>query len=142
QSIQTFKALEVVAAGVLAINLFLTFIGIHQGFAPQGCVILDPKGVGDYGVMKPDGRPCDKREACFGYGAEPGAEYACEHVGLLGTNAVSGRVRYRGILQDPNELSLAIGTSLPFAFVFFSRRRTMTRLYLLGVAVLGVAVCT
>ncbi len=141
QSVQTFKALHVMAGVVLSICLFLTFVGIHQGFADTGCVILDPKGVGQYGVMQPDGRACDTRESCEGFGSEPGAEYACEKIGLFGTNAVSGRVRYRGILQDPNELALAIGTAMAFAFAFYMRKRTMPRLYFLGLAIAAIGLC-
>ena len=39
-------------------------------------------------------------------GGEPGAIYRCERVGLFGTVSVGeGRVRYRGVLKDPNELA-------------------------------------
>src|SRR6185312_14513083 len=57
---------------------------------------------------KPDGRFCDNSEQCRGPDADPGLEYRCEHVGLLGTYSVEERVRYRGDLQDPNECALTI----------------------------------
>jgi len=142
QSVQSFKALGSLAAAVLAINLFLVVVGVHQGYADKGCVVLDPGGTGDYAVMLPDGRPCDNRYQCDGFGAEPGAEYVCEKIGLFGTNAVSGRVRYRGILQDPNELAVAVCSSMAIAFVFFIRRKTLPRVLFLVATVVGVMLCT
>jgi O-antigen ligase len=75
---------------------------------------------------------------------EPGAEYACEHVGLLGTTSVGGgRIRYRGVLQDPNELSLAgcIGLPVAFAFSQSERRRKFGRLSLAVLTFALVLVC-
>ena len=54
--------------------------------------------------------------------AEPGLEYRCEHVGLFGTYSVEERVRYRGDLQDPNEVALAICAGAMSLLVAFYRR--------------------
>jgi len=106
--VQSFRALHAVAGAVLAMVLLVCGVGAHQGFAPQGCVVLDESSPGDTSAATPDGRPCDTIRSCYLGDAEPGAEYACEHIGLLGTTSVGGgRVRYRGVLQDPNELALA-----------------------------------
>ena len=43
-----------------------------------------------------------------------------------------GRVRYRGILEDPNELALALVIALPFAMTPFAQRRSLLNLFLLG----------
>src|SRR5262249_54394154 len=107
--IQTFRALQLVTGTMLAVCLLLAAIGIHQGQADYGCVRIDPHGIGDCLAGAADGRPCDpggeiglskRATQCYGLGAEPGKDYVCERVGLLGTSTVTGRVRYRGILQD------------------------------------------
>jgi hypothetical protein len=115
--VQTFRALHVVAGTVLAMVLVVCGVGAHQGFAPTGCVVVDESIPGDQASGKPDGRPCDSVRSCYLGDAEPGAQYLCERVGLFGTTSVGrGRVRYRGVLQDPNELALAGGVGLPLAF--------------------------
>jgi len=46
-------------------------------------------------------------------------------------------VRYRGILEDPNELSWAINMAMPLAFALYERRRTWRRL-LIAIGALGL----
>jgi O-antigen ligase len=122
--VQSFRALHVVAATVLAMVLLVCGVGAHQGFAPLGCVAIDPNVQGDTGAGKPDGRSCETIRSCYEGDTEPGADYACEHIGLFGTTSVGGgRVRYRGVLQDPNELALAGGVGLPLAFAFSQVRK-------------------
>jgi hypothetical protein len=122
--IQSFRGLHVVAGSVLAMVLFVCLVGDHQGLAPTGCVVVDPSTRGDTSAGRPDGRSCESIRSCYSGEVEPGAEYACEHIGLLGTTSVGGgRVRYRGVLQDPNELSLAGGVGLPLALALGSARR-------------------
>ncbi|HLK35608.1 MAG TPA: O-antigen ligase family protein [Polyangiaceae bacterium] len=122
--VQTFRGLRVVAGSVLAMVVFVCFVGAHQGLSPTGCLVLDPSTYGETSTGTPDGRPCDTVHACYTGDVEPGADYACEHLGLLGTTSVGGgRVRYRGVLQDPNELSLAGGIGLPLAFAIGDGRR-------------------
>jgi O-antigen ligase len=73
---------------------------------------------------KPDGRLCETSEQCRGPDAEPGLEYRCEHVGLFGTFSVEDRVRYRGDLNDPNEVALTIcagGLALLIGFALRKR---------------------
>jgi hypothetical protein len=127
--VQTFRALHVVAGTVLAMVILTCFVGVHQGFSPTGCLVVDQSTPSETTAGRPDGRPCDSIRACYLGEVEPGAEYACEHIGLLGTTSVGGgRVRYRGVLQDPNELSLAGGVGLPLAFALSeSRKKTLGR---------------
>ncbi len=141
--VQTFRALHVVAGAVLAMVIFVCFVGVHQGFAPMGCVVVDQSTQGDTSTGTPDGRPCDSIGTCYLGDVEPGAEYACEHIGLLGTTSVGGgRVRYRGVLQDPNELSLAGGVGLPLAFAFSeSRKKTLGRRVVSVIALALVLLC-
>jgi O-antigen ligase len=122
--IQSFRGLELVSSVVLVSVLFVAGVGVHQGFADKQCVVVDEKVAGDQTTGKVDGRPCEVPRDCYFGDAEPGAQYLCERGGLLGTTSISnGRVRYRGVLQDPNELALAAGVAMPLAFAFSQRRR-------------------
>jgi O-antigen ligase/polysaccharide polymerase Wzy-like membrane protein len=139
--IQSFRMLQVACAALLALCVILAALGVHQGLAPYGChrqAVSQGQVVYLY-----DGRPCSEkaRDVCETEGAEPGAEYVCERVGLVGTQSDHGRVRYRGTLQDPNELSLALGIAIPFAFAFFDRRRSLARLLLVLATVGMVGIC-
>lgn len=138
---QSFRALEVLLATLLALVLFVSFVGVEQGFSAPECHVVDWKQGADVGV--PDGRPCTTRRSCEGEGAAAGADYLCEKPGLFGTSSgAGGRVRYRGILQDPNELSLAACAAIPFAFAFFERRRNALRAVVLVVTLVLVGLCT
>jgi hypothetical protein len=48
----------------------------------------------------------------------------CERIGLFQTTTNAGRVRWRGVLQDPSELALTTGIVLPFAFASFEQKRS------------------
>lgn len=144
-SVHTFRAFQWVTGTVLALTVLLAAVGAQQGVAPWGCVRVDPDRTGDITIGEPDGRACRPLEDldCYLRGEpEPGADYICEHVGMLGTTSVAGRVRYRGVLQDPNELALALGIGLPLAFAFAGRRRNGWRAILAGgtLALVAVAV--
>jgi len=140
--IQSFRMLQVMCALLLAICLGLAGLGIEQGLASTGC----HRAAMSRGkpVYLHDGRPCEEGDhrACEGEGAEPGADYLCEKVGLLGTQSDHGRVRYRGTLQDPNELALALSIGMPFAFAFLDRRRSPGRYLLVGVTIGAIGLCT
>jgi len=139
--IQTFRMLQVACTFLLAIAVALAGLGVQQGMADHGCHRMVVRS-GHLQYVH-DGRPCsrEERNACEGEGAEPGADYACEKVGLLGTQTDHGRVRYRGTLQDPNELALAIGVALPFAFALLDRRRSIPRIALAAVATAAIGAC-
>lgn len=141
--VQTFRAFQLVVGTLLAVTLFLSVTGVNQGLAPFGCHVIDMSIPGDLSVGVYDGRPCENERECLRDDPEPGADYLCERVGWFGTSSIGkGRVRFLGPLQDPNELSLAIGIGVPFAFAFFERKRSAARLALL-VATLGlVSTCT
>ena len=122
--LQTFRALHVASGVVLGMVLLVSAVGAHQGFAPTGCVLVNEATPGDTAAGEPDGRPCVTERECYLDDPEPGAEYVCERIGLLGTTSIGqGRVRYRGVLQDPNELALAGGIGLPLALGFRQTRR-------------------
>lgn len=130
--IQTFKALELVFGTVIAVNLFVAVVAFHQGFAPLGCAVVE----GSLENLRSDGRPCQVATDCYQGDAEPGASYQCERMGLFGTVSVGeGRVRYRGVLRDPNEVALATGSSLPLLIGRVERKPNFSRVLLLIVSV-------
>ncbi|HWN68091.1 MAG TPA: O-antigen ligase family protein [Haliangium sp.] len=139
QGVQSFRALRVVASALLFCFLFLTMVGIHQAHAPTGCLMIE-----DYmsrlGV--PDGRPCTLPMDCDGIEAEPGEAYDCQRIGLFGTTALSDRVRYRGSLQDPNELATVIcgGVGLLIGLVSASRKTRWRALAVLAAAAIFLCV--
>jgi len=139
-AIQSFRALQVTAGLLLAICIALSALGIHQGLADTECHRLVGSG-SQVGWVK-DGRPCEQWIDCANEEAEPGAEYQCEKAGLLGTSSVSGRVRFRGTLEDPNELALVLALCLPFAFAFLDRHRSIARVVVLVVTAVMVGLCT
>ena len=93
----------------------------HQGLSAKQCVGGEESEGAVYGV--PDGRICETNESCRGPDAEPGKEYRCEHVGMFGTYSVEERVRYRGELQDPNEVALTISAGALSLLIAFALRR-------------------
>jgi hypothetical protein len=134
----------VITALVLAVVVSLALIGVHQGTAEYGCVMIDPRETGDLTVGTPDGRPCRKLEDldCYLRGEpEPGADYICERIGLFGSTSIAGRVRYLGILQDPNELALALSIGVAFAFAFAGRRRSAGGTVLVALVLALVVTC-
>lgn len=142
QSVQTFRALRAVSGALLLVVLFVCAVATEQGFASTGCVVIDESNPGDTASGEPDGRPCVTTLSCYEGDAEPEAEYMCERIGLFGTTSVGrGRVRYRGVLQDPNELALAGGVGLPLAFAVGRRRERLRRWGLMLFAVALVGTC-
>jgi hypothetical protein len=127
-AVQGFRTLQLVAGTTMVACLFLSAVGVHQGLAPLECVMIDEANPGE-GLS--DGRSCETADDCGSEdsGAAPGAEYECEHAGMFGTTSVELRVRYRGELQDPNELAVTIcigGLSFLLAFATRSRRPRTT----------------
>jgi O-antigen ligase len=141
--VQSFRALAWVAGTVVAMVLFVAGVGMHQGFADTGCVLVDERSSNEHLSGTPDGRPCKVVDECYEGDREPGARYMCERIGLFGTTSVAGgRVRYRGVLQDPNELALVASVGLPLVFALSSGRRRLSRWPLLVSALALILVCT
>jgi hypothetical protein len=136
-AVQSLRALQTVAAVLLAIALFICAIGIHQHFAPTGCFGYSSSALITGAVY--DGRPCEKVEEC--QPGEPGNSYLCEHVGLFGTSTIAGRSRWVGFLNDPNEVAMAVSMCVPFAFAFFLLKRSAGRFALLAVTLAMVVAC-
>jgi hypothetical protein len=135
QGVQTFRGMSAVGVGMLTVSLFVTFVGLHQAYAPLGCA--HPDSVHEE-VMVPIGASCKTSEQCDRENHRD--DLQCEHIGLLGTTSIGQRVRYRGIMQDPNELALVGSIAIPFAFALFEQRRTLARFLLAAVTFGMVAV--
>ncbi|MCK5795655.1 MAG: O-antigen ligase family protein [Deltaproteobacteria bacterium] len=124
-TITTFRALNAVAVVISILALSLAGMTIYQARQPKQCVKADLAASADRSGT-PDGRPCARVRDCSPL--EPGARYYCESVGVMGTMSVCGRARYRGILKDPNDLSLTLAIALPLLFVLMRQRPTRTRI--------------
>jgi O-Antigen ligase len=135
QGVQSFRALATVGLGMLLVSLFIVFIGLHQAFAPLGCV--HPHEEIPEAMVPIGGGPCESSEQCRD--DHDREHLLCEHIGLLGTTSIDQRVRYRGIMQDPNELALVGSMTLAFALALFELRRTMPRLLLAALTFVMVA---
>jgi len=134
-----FRALEATAAVLLAITLAIAAIGVHQALSPFTCFAYSPTTR----MTSPDGRPCpgpEEKEECR-RGGFPEARYQCERPGIFDTFSVQGRVRYRGILQDPNELAWAVCMGTPLAFALYGRKRSAFRFLVLAAMLSLGAVC-
>jgi hypothetical protein len=136
----SFERFRAIALMLLGIATFLAIVCSHQGSTPFECIELaiDPETnqvYHDQSVGTPDGRPCEDSYEC----RKPEGEYACERPGIGGTFTVGhGRVRWRGKLADPNELSLAIGAAMSFAFALHAgMKKSIRHVLLLGVLVIA-----
>ncbi len=112
------RALAITLAGCAAV---VATVAIVQSQAPFGCFLADPDDWEGRGELVFDGRPCETALDCRTNAPVPDGNYRCERRGPLSTSTIGGRVRYRGSLADPNELSLALAMALPFALALASR---------------------
>lgn len=138
--IQKFRTFQVVAGVLVTTVMFITLVCYHQAHTELQCVGGQELEGEITGI--PDGRKCTNNEACYGPDAEPGLEYRCEHVGLFGTYSVEERVRYRGELQDPNEVALTIGAGALSLLVAFARRKRNPMVQAACIVGIAVAVLT
>jgi hypothetical protein len=136
--VQRFRTFQVVAGVLVATCMFITLVCFHQGLSPTQCIYGQERA----GTMDAiaDGRPCDTNEDCRHNIPEGGLEYEyrCEHVGMFGTYSVEQRVRYRGELQDPNEVCVVIIGGALSLLVAFLRRKEGALTRLLCVAGIGI----
>ncbi len=147
--VQTLKAFTRLVLTIFALGLFVAYVGADQGMHDYGCFIIPPEG----DTRRPyyDGRSCqppedmlqeDALSLCYQGPGVKNVYYRCEKVGMFMTSSIEGRVRYLGVLTDPNELALATSLALPIAFAFFEMKRSATRLLLLlfGVGLVAIEV--
>jgi len=124
----------------LTLTLVVCVVAVDQGLTPAICYVYSDSPDGEGEVA--DGRPCQTATDCReGEGGTPDKEYVCERPGMFDTHSVTQRVRFRGLLEDPNELSWVVAMALPLALAFYERRRTRRRLVILLVAVAIGSIC-
>lgn len=140
--VQKFRTFQIVAGTLATTCMFITLVCFHQGLSDKQCVAGEEAEGAIYG--EPDGRSCETNESCGGPEAEPGKEYRCEHVGMFGTYSVEERVRYRGELQDPNEVALTISAGALSLLIAFALRRRRNVMYVAlcgaGAVIVGLTV--
>jgi hypothetical protein len=112
---RTFQRLKAMIMLLLAVGTLIAGIAVHQGFSAPVCMKyeLQKDGSMDLDPSASDGRSCVVTRDC----AEEGdfeTEWACERPGLFGSLSIGRRVRWRGQLADPNELSVFVGAVIPF----------------------------
>ena len=147
QAVQTVAGVRMVALTLLLLSLGIGAVGLQQAAAPLGCVKQD--GVHPE-IWRADGRTCTNLTQgaesdvndCAVSGIDDSSRFRCEHLGLAGTSSVEGRVRYRGIMEDPNELAMVLSVALPFGFALFQARRTPLRFVLATAALTLFGLCT
>ena len=114
---RTLPRLRAMLWTVLLLGAFVSAVAVHQGSVSRVCMeqTLDESGNRTPDIDTADGRICGLPSDCR-QNDQGDVEWACEHVGLFKTFSTGGRVRWRGQLADPNELSVFIGGVLPLLF--------------------------
>jgi hypothetical protein len=138
--IQRFRTFQIVAGVMALVCILIALACMYQGLSDKQCVggeLMIGESVG-----RPDGRPCELHEHCKGPDSEPGLQYRCEHVGIANMHSVEGRVRYRGDLQDPNEVALVIAAGAISLMIAFMRRHRSPVFLFFAAAAIALCVVT
>jgi O-antigen ligase len=142
-SLATFERLRAMMVLLLAIAIFLSSAGAQQATTPFECILLEKDENGltstDLSIGEPIGLACENHRDCVNQTKNYRDDFLCERPGPFNTFTIGeGRVRWRGIMADPNELSLGIGAAVSFAFALHAVwRRKWRHLFLL--ATVGLA---
>ncbi|MBX3221833.1 MAG: O-antigen ligase family protein [Labilithrix sp.] len=141
-SVRSFGQLKWLMGLLLALAAFVSVVAIHQGQIEPECIELAPElddlpdSMPDLG--DPDGRSCDTAYSCT-KGGRAGADYVCERLGLFNTVSTQRRVRWRGQLGDPNELSIYVAAVMPLLFaVGAGAKRRLASVASLALVVVGL----
>lgn len=131
---------------LVGLGLFIAVVGIMQGRAPAQCIpfVPDEDKVPTLVLEDADGRECGRPSDCKTDDTSP-EDWACENLGAFGTVTVAHRIKWRGQLGDPNELSVYMGAIIPLLIGFFlpplpegadgqRRRHKFSRFLLVGLA--------
>jgi hypothetical protein len=122
----TERGVRNVCTAYLMSALFASVVAILQADAPLGCMMAGATDWEAKDILEFDGRPCETSLDCRKDPPVWNANYRCEHVGSFGTSTINGRVRYRGTLADPNDLSLTAALALPIAVALSERASSKT----------------
>jgi O-Antigen ligase len=138
-----FRSFSRFVAVFLGCTLTVSAVCVYQGLQPTQCIAFaDAADAGDPAIQDgtPDGHACSEPADCYDDPPLPEIKYTCEHVGPGEIRSIQGRVRYVGVLSDPNEASMVICLGVPIAICFYQRRRSFARLVGMGVTVVLAAV--
>jgi hypothetical protein len=105
---------------LMGIMLFIACVCVVQARGPWECVLLDEESRGEL-----TGRGCEHYRECVLKGTAS-SRWLCEKVGPLGSFSTDGRVRWIGVLADPNELCMVLAASMTFVFAMRAPRKTPT----------------
>ena len=110
----TLPRLRAMVGLILLLGAFVAVVAVHQGSADPVCMknVSDESGARTPDPDTADGRVCGLAGDCSQTGRFDD-DWACERLGLFGTLSIERRVRWRGQLNDPNELSVFIGGVIP-----------------------------
>jgi hypothetical protein len=113
----TLPRLRTMIWTLLLLAGFVAAVAVHQGSVSPVCIeqTADESGALEPDLDKVDGRVCGLPSDCRQEG-DNGAEWACEKLGFFKTISIHRRVRWRGQLDDPNELSVFLGGAIPLLF--------------------------
>lgn len=118
----TLPRLTAMIALLVSMAVFVSAVAIHQGQQEAVCIELPADDPGAFENGEPDGRSCMTAHGCStSEGARADVDYACERLGMFRTVSVGRRVRWRGQLNDPNELSVYLGAVIPLLFALSAR---------------------
>ncbi len=133
---------------IVAVSMAIAGVGVVQSQGEFECIMVQTNDQDtDKSGGTPMGRGCVSSPRECEEGMEPGSypkgtEFLCEKPGPFGTTSIGhGRVRYLGMLADPNEMSLAIGAAFAFCFALFALIKSNVRHLLFGGTLLLAGYC-
>jgi hypothetical protein len=136
--VPTFERIRAMGVMLLFVALSLSAIGAAQALSPFECIVLEADEDGvvarDASIGASNGMSCETWHDCAKKTNDYKTDFLCEKPGPFETFSVGGgRVRWRGTLADPNELSLAIGAAMSFAFALHAAAKGFLRhVFLVG----------
>ncbi len=140
QGLAGFRSIRLFVAFLVAVVGMIASVSLMQVGATSGCMRLRLSK--DQINLSFDGRTCVSEEDCYETSLEDGVNFQCEGLGPLGTSTIGGRIRYRGVLADPNELALLVVATLPLALAALEWRRSLGRVALVAIATVGCTLVT
>ncbi|WP_394842933.1 O-antigen ligase family protein [Pendulispora brunnea] len=148
---RSYARFAVIASTLVAISIALAAFGFAQSRGEFECIIISGEDLaaGDKSTGTATGRTCvlsprecDEDARRDAMEMAPGSEFLCEKPGPFQTFTIGhGRVRWRGVLADPNELALAIGAAFAFCFALYSAAQSKLRHIFFGGALAMASYC-
>jgi hypothetical protein len=114
---RSYVRLRALMGLLVVLAVFVAGVAVHQAQVEPVCIEL-PISAGESIDSDPgtsDGRTCNTRHDCA-EGGRTDIDYVCERIGMFKTVSIERRVRWRGQLGDPNELSVYLGIVIPLLF--------------------------